>query len=106
MSSPFSAWARVDDMADYEPLDLSEFCNAGLGTLGSGRRPPIGDQVFHGLPFRIGDPARPEALCFVQIMPGECVTVPIDRVADRVIVAHRRLGATSADDVAPGRVVA
>jgi hypothetical protein len=97
---------KSDDMADYEPLDLSEFCNAGLGTLGSGRRPPIGDQLLHGLPFRIGDPARPEAPCFVQIMPGECVTVPIDRVADRVIVAHRRLGATSADDVAPGRVVA
>ncbi len=71
-------------MADYEPLDLGESCNAGLDSLGGGRRPPIGDQMFHGLPFRIGDPARPEAACFVRVMPGESVSIPVDRIADRV----------------------
>ncbi len=93
-------------MADYEPVDLSQWCNAGPAILGAGRRPPIGDQVFHGLPFRIGDPARPDDTCFVRIMPGQAVTVPVDRAADRVIVAHRRLRVTDDEDVAPGCVVA
>jgi len=93
-------------MADYEPVDLSEFCNIRIEALGAGRRPPVGDQVFHGLPFRIGDPARPDAASFVQIMPGECVTVPVNRVGDRVIIAHRRIRATGNDDyVPPGSVV-
>ena len=93
-------------MADYEPLDLAELCNAGLDSLGGGRQPPIGDQMFHGLPFRIGDPARPEAACFVRIMPGETVTIPVDRIADRVIVAHWRAEAGDGNHLAPGRVVA
>jgi hypothetical protein len=78
-------------MADYETVDLSELCNAGLEALGAARRPPVGDQVFHGLPFRIGDPARPDGQCFVLIRPGEAVTVPLGRKAERVVVAHRRL---------------
>src|SRR5215470_1313779 len=93
-------------MADYEPLDLSQLCNAGRETLSSGREPPIGDQVFHGLPFRIGDPAKPDAACFVQIMPGECVTVPVNRVGDRVLIAHRRRPTDGAGYLPPGCVVA
>jgi hypothetical protein len=93
-------------MADYEPVDLSELCNAGQEALGAGRRPPVGDQIFHGLPFRIGDPARPEAPCFVLIRPGEAVTVPVGRAAERVVVAHRRLPVLHDGDVTVGHVVA
>src|SRR5690242_15172009 len=98
-------------MADYEPVDLSPFCNVSTADLEPDRRPPTGEQLFHGLPFRIGDPASPDAHSFVRIMPGERVTIPLDRVADRVIIAHRRLPASkdqhSEDEyVPPGRLVA
>ncbi len=93
-------------MADYEPLDMSQHCNAGLEALGASRPPPFGDQVFHGLPFRIGDPSKPEAPCFVLIGPGEAVTVPVGRAAERVVVAHRRLPLRHDDDMTVGQVVA
>jgi hypothetical protein len=98
-------------MADYEPVDLSPFCNVGTADLAPERQPPTGEQLFHGLPFRIGDPASPDAQSFIRIMPGERVTIPLDRVADRVIIAHRRLPASkdqhSEDEyVPPGRLVA
>ncbi|HEX9515082.1 MAG TPA: CehA/McbA family metallohydrolase [Streptosporangiaceae bacterium] len=93
-------------MADYEPVDLSQLCNTGPAILGDSRRPPIGEQIFHGLPFRIGDPARPEAPCFVLIRPGETVSVPLGRRAERVVVAHRRLPVGHDDDVTVGQVVA
>jgi hypothetical protein len=79
--------------------NLSRLCNVGLEALGACRPPPVGDQVFHGLPFRIGDPANPEAPCFVLIGPGEAVTVPIGRAAERVVLAHRRLPLRQDDDV-------
>ena len=93
-------------MADYEPIDLSKFCNAGIGIVSGGRLPPVGDQRFHGLPFLIGDPADSEAPCFVHLTPGEAVTIPVGRAADRIIVAHRRLPGDEDDEVVAGRVVA
>ncbi len=51
-------------MAGYEPINLSGLCNASLERL-NGRLPPVGEQMFHGL--------------------------PVHRAADHVIVAHRRL---------------
>ena len=92
--------------SDYQPVNLSELCNAGLEALGDSRPPPLGDQLFHGLPFRIGDPARPDAPCFVVIEPSEAVTVPVGRAAERVVLAHRRLPARHGDDVSVGQVVA
>ena len=77
---------------DYEPVDLSALCNAGLETLEGRRSPPVGEERFHGIPFLIGDPAGAGAPCFIVLEPqGERVTVPIDRVGDRVVVAHRWL---------------
>ena len=40
-------------MADYQPLDLSTLCNAGLEVLGANASAPIGDQAFRGLPFLV-----------------------------------------------------
>jgi hypothetical protein len=93
---------------DYEPVDLSGVCNAGLKTLEGLRQPPIGDQTFHGIPFRIGDPADAEAPCFVVLEPGDAaVSVPLGRTADRLIVAHRWLRSDGRDpDPPPGTPVA
>ena len=33
-------------MADYQPLDLSALCNAGLEVLGANANAPVGKQLF------------------------------------------------------------
>lgn len=81
-------------MADYEPFDLSVWCNAGPAILGSEAAPPLGAQQFHGLPFLIGQPRSSAAPCFLAFGPGGCaepLRIPIGRSAHRVIVAHRLL---------------
>ena len=92
-------------MTDYEPIDLSELCNAGLGRL-AGRAPPVGDQEFHGLPFRIGAPEDPQRPRFIILEPGASVTVPLDRIVGHVIVANRRLPGGQDGDVSAGTAVA
>ncbi len=80
-------------MADYEPLDLSSLCNADLSVLGENARAPVGQQTFHGLPFLVGsegsDGSHPCFLAFDGTAKG--VTIPIQRPARRVILAHRLL---------------
>jgi hypothetical protein len=89
-------------MADYEPLDLAPYCTAGLKALAGHRLPAVGVQTFHGLPFRIGNPADPEAPCFVLLEPGSGgVSVPLGMRADRIVVAHRRLEREGEDDTHP-----
>ena len=41
-------------MDDYQPLDLSRFCNVGVTFFGDQIKPRTGDQTFHGAPMRIG----------------------------------------------------
>ena len=94
------------DVDGYEPIDLSALCNAGLELLDGCRQPPVGKQMFHGLPFRIGDPRNAEAPCFIALEPGAVATVPVHRAADHVIVAHRRLPAGESDGPAVGSSVA
>lgn len=77
-------------MDDYQPIDLSALCNGGLELLTGYRRPPVGDEVFHGLPFQIGNPGNAAAPCFVVLAPGQDVLVPVGSIADHIIVAHRR----------------
>ena len=76
-------------MPDYEPLDLSEHLNGGLGVLGAGATADIGPRRFRGLPFAIGDdPSR----CFVSLDgDSEGVTVRVGRSTSRIIFAHRLL---------------
>jgi hypothetical protein len=79
-------------MAEYEPLDLSELCNAGLDVLERPGPPLIGAHVFHGLPFLIGRPEADDRACFLGFGRGLCeapLRVPIERSARRVVVAHR-----------------
>ena len=76
-------------MPDYEPLDLSEHLNGGLGVLGAGATADIGPRRYRGLPFAISDdPSR----CFVSLDgDSEGVTVRVGRSTSRIIFAHRLL---------------
>src|SRR5258707_15692271 len=72
----------------YRALDLSALCNAGAEILGPDQQPPIGDQLFHGLPFRIGN--GPNA--FIAFDANrDTLNVPIAAISYPVIVAHRHL---------------
>jgi hypothetical protein len=47
-------------MNDDTPVDLAQVCNVGVQFIRPDAKAPLGNQSFHGLPFRIGnDPARP-----------------------------------------------
>ncbi len=93
-------------MKDYQPLDLSEFCNAGLevfeqNSTGPGNvksNPyesehatiPIGFQHLRGLPFIIGSTeARNSDRLFIAFdhTTGN-VTIPINQRVRRIIMAH------------------
>ena len=91
---------------DYEPVDLSSLCNAGLELLEGHRTPPVGAVAFHGIPFLIGGGAG-DGPCFVSLEPGgPSVTLDVGRAADRVIVAHRWLRSAGPEmDPPPGTVV-
>jgi hypothetical protein len=73
----------------YRPFDLSAYCNAGIEMIGEDQEPPVGNQVFHGLPFRIGDGGK----AFIAFDGSRSsVTIPIEATAYSVIVAHRLVG--------------
>jgi len=96
----------LGDVGGYAPVNLAGWCNAGLERLAGHRRPPTGDQVFHGLPFRIGNPDDAQAPCFIVLEPRKAVTVPVGRAADHIIIAHRRLPAGDRGGPAVGAAVA
>src|SRR5690349_5350586 len=81
----------ADEERGYQPVDLSAFCTVGLEILDGLRQPPVGVQHFHGIPFLIGraDGTGPS---FISVEPEAApLTIPVGRVADRVIIAHRWL---------------
>ena len=77
-------------MNDYEPIHLSQWCNAGLDVLGEKATADIGEQQFRGLPFQIGAEGSDE--CFIS-MDGSTgpVRVAVGQQAHRVVFAHRLL---------------
>lgn len=95
-------------MRDYQPLDLTRYCNVGTDFVGSDLQPPIGRQTFHGLPFEIGgDPV----LCFIGVGPTEAtrsagVVVPVGAATRWVIFAHALLESNVLAGDSIGRVVA
>ena len=73
---------------EYFPLDLSAYRNVEAALVGQGDALPLGDQVFHGLPFQIGD----SGAAFVGFGSGlheQSVVIPIQPQALSVVVAHR-----------------
>jgi hypothetical protein len=89
---------------DYEPLPLDDLCNAGPELYAPDNlqqdgtylqelppKPPTGDQIFHGLPFRIGpESGGPCFLAFSETggLHTDPVTIPVGKTARHVIFAH------------------
>ena len=95
-------------MSDYEPLDLSRWCNAGPEVLGEDAEAPRGSQSFRGLPFLVGrDGDGPTGDCFVSLDGGsQSVSISIAKAARRVIFAHRLLESDLMQGGALGDLVA
>jgi hypothetical protein len=90
---------------DYEPLTLADICNAGIEIYAPERlaldgtylqplpaRPPVGSQLFHGLPFQIGSGGSNNP-CFIAFgdskkLHNEKVVISLDKTARHIIFAH------------------
>ena len=71
-------------MMDYEYIDMSAWCNAGIECL-PGENPLLGEQSMRGLPFivgsRDGDASEDR---YISLAEGEsAVAVPIGKVAHK-----------------------
>src|SRR3954469_1576609 len=82
-------------MPDYQPLDLSSFCNAGPELFGTETPAAVGEQRFHGLPFRIGAETA-GGNRYIGFGSGERlevdpITIPLGQTARRVLFAHAAL---------------
>ena len=95
-------------MADYEPLDISQWCNAGVSELGDGAEVPVGRQTMRGLPFLVGsDGAGSTGNVYIALDGSqEPLSVPIGRPARRVVLAHRMLETKVGDGGPTGTQVA
>ena len=72
----------------YTAVDLGDYCNTGLSVLGDREAPPLGEQLFHGLPFRIqADPER----CFISPAPRSPIRIALNTRFRYAIIAHRLL---------------
>ena len=101
---------RKNPMHDYQPLDLSQFCNVGTKFIREGAEPLIGVQTWHGLPFMVGSAGPDPARCFIgfgdRAGAGEAVTIPVNAAARYVIFAHTLLESRVREGESIGHVVA
>jgi hypothetical protein len=94
-------------MREYQPIDLTRLCNAGVGFIGANASPPIGPQTFHGLPFRIG--TRPTR-CFIGFNGPKTkprnISIPVRKKARHVIFVHALLESRVGEGEPVGQVIA
>ncbi|MCL6475892.1 MAG: hypothetical protein K6U75_12665 [Firmicutes bacterium] len=93
-------------MSDYIPVDLTAQANVGVAFYESMPAPLLGEQTFHGLPFRIG--SSPER-CFLGFGTPElrsARSIPIGNTARHVIFAHVLLESRLFEGEPVGRVIA
>ena len=78
-------------MEDYEPLDLSGHCNAGVSLLDE--TIPLGSQTLHGLPFQIGAAQPKTDHCLLSFGPDAAggMEIEVGSQASRIVFAHRLL---------------
>lgn len=82
----------------YRPLDLGPHCTL-RGPI-AGAPAPTGNVTFHGIPFRVGDPADHSAPEFVVLLPHhDAVEVPVGAHTLHLVVAHRLLDESVVDPV-------
>ena len=67
---------------DYEYIDISASCNAGMECL-PGENPVLGEQKMRGLPFTVGSPSdNPRDNCYISLSESDSsITVPISKKA-------------------------
>lgn len=93
-------------MRDYEPIDLSKWCNAGLAALGPDANAALGEQTFRGLPFLI---APNDKRCFIAFGKGfrtSPLRIPLGRSAHTLIFVHRMLASNTLEGGPAGVTVA
>jgi hypothetical protein len=91
-------------MADYKPLKIDNWYNAGTAFFGADQQPKIGAQVFHGLPFSIGADA---ARCFIGFEAGAgAVSIPVNDRAYNLVFVHTLLESYVLKGEPVGRVIA
>ena len=80
-------------MKDYQPLDISNSCNAGMEILPKGEVVPLGLQTLRGLPFLVGPrKGNRRSRCFIALDGTQkSVTVRVNQSVYTVVVAHRLL---------------
>jgi hypothetical protein len=83
-------------MTDYQPLDLTLQCNAGVDAYPERHQKefPAGQVLLRGLPFHIGPQQPAPARCLVALGPGgasEPVKVVVGATARHVLFAHALL---------------
>src|ERR687891_1802762 len=95
-------------MQDYQPLNLTQFCNVGAEFIREGARPLIGSQTWHGLPFTVGSAEPNPTRCFIGFDSHQdaSVTIPVGAAARYVIFAHALLESRVREGESIGRVVA
>tara|TARA_B100001123_G_scaffold51090_1_gene52797 strand:- start:7907 stop:10453 length:2547 start_codon:yes stop_codon:yes gene_type:complete len=95
-------------MSDYEPIDLSSWCNSGIEILENNKNVNLGAQTMRGLPFAVGSPQNPSKdRCYISIDSSDSnLTIPINKTAQRVIFAHRLLESQLLIGGYPGNKVA
>ena len=95
-------------MRDYQPLNLTQFCNVGTEFIKEGAQPLIGSQTWHGLPFTVGSATPDPARCFIGFGSREdaSVTIPIGVAARYFIFAHTLLESHVREGESIGHVVA
>ena len=77
-------------MPDYEPIDLSDLCNAGTDLLPPDDPPVIGAQTFRGLPFQVGKTGS--QICFIRLNEDDSpVSIPVGENVRHIVFAHRLL---------------
>ncbi len=94
-------------MTDYEPIDLSPWCNAPADLLpdGDGSSIELGEQLLRGLPFLIGQEGAGGRELLALTANAE-VTIPIGKTTRRIIFAHRLLESKVAEGGPLGATVA
>mgnify|MGYP000962061917 CR=1 FL=1 len=93
-------------MSDYEPLDLTDVCNAPGTLLGDAASRVLGDQVYRGLPFTIGDVADGQVALLGDGGHDADVRVEIGRMATTMTFAHVLLESSLHRSGVPGETVA
>ncbi len=93
-------------MSDYEPLDLADLCNAPDALLGDAMSRVLGDQMYRGLPFTIGDVAEGQVALLGDGGHDADVRIEIGRMATTMTFAHVLLESSLDRGGIPGETVA